>query len=121
MSARPYLRVVGDVVRTPTWQERLDFCRTEREIVEVSRNYFASFDHFEISRLPDPCKPARLVCGADVSHYALALANFGCSERDANAELIHRLAAFFIQAHMKLSRLGETTNDGDGDGMKQRA
>ncbi|HXF79901.1 MAG TPA: hypothetical protein VN598_13615 [Usitatibacter sp.] len=100
-------------MRTPTWQERLDICRTEREIVEVSRNYLASFDHFEISRLPDPCKPTRLVCGVDVSHYALALATQASDETDRNAELIHRLAAFFIQAHMKLARLGETTNDGE--------
>ena len=120
MSVRPYLRVVGDGMRTPTWQERLDFCRTEREIVEVARNYLASFDHFEVSRLPDQCKPTRLVCGSDVSHYALALTHYGFSERDRNAELIHRLAAFFIQAHMKLSHLGETTNDGDGD-EKQRS
>jgi len=119
MSVRPHLRVVGHPMTTPTWQERLDICRTEREVVEVARNYLASLDHFEISRLSDPCKPTRLVCGADISQYALSLTQHGFRERDSNAELIHRLAAFFIQAHMKLCRLGEKTNDGDG--MKQSA
>ena len=121
MSVKPWSRTLGHGVRTPTWQERLEICRTEREVVEVARNYLASLDHFAISRLADPCKPTRLVCGSDVSDYALALANYGCSERDANAELIHRLAAFFIQAHLRLARLGETTNDGDADGIKQKA
>ena len=119
MRVTRYLRVVGQGMRTPTWQERLEICRTEREIVEVARNYLGSHDHFEISRLPDPCKPTRLVCGADVSEYALALADQASGGSDANPELIHRLAAFFLQAHTKLSRLGEKTNDA-GD-TKQRA
>jgi len=101
-------------MRTPTWQERLDECRSEAQIVEVARAYLASFEYWDIARLPDGCKPTKLTCGADVSQIAVALASYRYDERDRCAELIHRLAAFFIQAHLNLSRIVETTNDENG-------
>lgn len=118
--ANRHLRVADSWIKATTWQERLEDCCTERDVVEVTRAYLASFDHFEIARLPDDCKPTKLVSSSDISRFAVGLASYRYDENDDSAELIHRLAVFFIEAHMKLCRIVQVTNDDQG-GMRQTA
>ncbi|HET7548427.1 MAG TPA: hypothetical protein VFJ86_11685 [Usitatibacter sp.] len=106
-------------MRALSWQERLDVACSELEVVEVARDYITSH-HFEISRLPEDCKPNRMVNGADIASYGFALATRHF-EGDVRCErLIHRMAAFFVAANVRLSQLATRTNDEDADGVEDR-
>lgn len=106
-------------MRALSWQERLDAARYETEIVEVARDYITSH-HFEISRLPEDCKPGRMVCGADIATYGFALATRHFEGKVTTEQLIHRMAAFFVAANMRLSELATRTNDEDAGSADEK-
>jgi hypothetical protein len=103
-----------------TWQERLDLAETEDEVVRVARDFLAALHHSDIARLPDSCKPRKLFTAADVGTYAFDLARWDCGELEDVAQLVHRLAAFFVSANVRLSQILARTNDEDGE-AQQRA
>lgn len=97
-----------------TWQTRLERAATPGAVVEVARDFLATLDYFEIARLPDLCKPRKLLTPHDVSSYAFDLVHYHCGETDSNIETVHRLAAFFAHANQRLARIMLRTNDEDG-------
>lgn len=102
----------GTEMRAPSWQERLDDACTEQEVVEVARDYLTSH-HVEIAHLPEDCKPGRIISGADLATYGFALATRHFDGKVQTERLIHRMAAFFVAANMRLSEIASRTNDED--------
>lgn len=107
-------------MRAYTWQQRLDLSETEDEVVRIARDYLAALHHSDIAQLPESCKPRKLLTASDVGMYAFDLARCDCEERQGIAQLVHRLAAFFVSANLRLSQILARTNDEDGE-AQQRA
>jgi hypothetical protein len=97
-----------------SWQERFDLAGTESEVVEVARDYLASLDPFEIATLPERCKPRKLFDAADIASYAFDLARQH-TEEPLTAALVHRMAALFVHANIRLSQILASSNDEQGD------
>lgn len=95
------------------WQARLDLADTEGDVLEAAREYLSRLSYFEIVRLPDLCRPRKLVDASDIAAYALDLVRHHCDEKDESAELVHRMAAFFAHANVRLSQILQRTNDPD--------
>ena len=54
----------------------------------------------------------------DVASYAFDLVRHECSDADVSAPFIHRLAAFFSHASIRLSEILRRTNDEDLDSQE---
>lgn len=102
----------------PSWQQRLDGARTARELVEVGRDFLASFDPVELHALPEHCRPPAKLIESDLGTYAFELVRHECSTPETE-ELVHRLARFFSHAATRLAQL--TARDQQGDDLDQRS
>ncbi|HXS53286.1 MAG TPA: hypothetical protein VN782_12195 [Usitatibacter sp.] len=102
------------------WQELLDVAETEAKVIAIARNYLASIEPFEVARLPERCKPRKLLTAEDIGAFALDLVReHGEEMRDA-APLVHRMAAFFAHANLRLSHILTKAND-DESGLREIA
>jgi len=119
MSVHPFQRGSGGRTGAVTWQEKLDGAGTEAEVVEVARDYVATLDPQEVAALPEPCRPRKLLTANDVSSYAFDLVRYECDDADESAPFIHRLAAFFSHASIRLSEILRRTNDEDLDSAEE--
>ena len=115
MSVHPFYRGRGARVGSVTWQEKLDGAETEAEVVQVARDYVATLDPQEVASLPAPCRPRKLLTANDISSYAFDLVRYECDDGEEAAPFIHRLAAFFSHASIRLSEILRRTNDEDID------
>jgi hypothetical protein len=103
-----------------TWQHRLDCARSAGEIVNVSRDFLATFAPMELHALPTPCwPPARIAEGSDISSYAFELVRHECNTPGA-LELVHRLARFFSHASMRLAQVS-ALQQAEDDEQRQSA
>jgi hypothetical protein len=90
-------------LRSLGWQGQLDQATRPEAVIVVARDYLAQVSPEEIAQLPENCRPGRLVDATDVSDYAFELARRQSSP-DA-PEVLHKLAAFFADASMRLSQI----------------
>lgn len=90
-----------------TWQQLLKIATTPDEVIAASRDFIANIDHTQLARLPEQCKPGKLLDTHDVAAYAYELVRHHCSdETDPEvAETVRTLADFFSQAVGRLSVL----------------
>jgi hypothetical protein len=102
------------------WQQLLDVAETQDKVIAISRDFLASLEPFEVARLPERCKPRKLLTSEDIGAYALDLVReHGDEMRDA-APIVHRMAAFFAHANLRLSRILARAND-DESGLREIA
>jgi hypothetical protein len=95
------------------WDERLDLCDTEQEVVQVAREFLALLEPWEIALLPAPCKPPKLLTALGLAEYAFEVV---CWERDHSDSslVVRRLATFFARASIRLTQLAmRGANDGE--------
>jgi hypothetical protein len=95
------------------WDERLELCDTEHEVIQVAREFVAMLEPWEVSLLPTPCKPPKLLTAADVAEYAFEVV---CWERDHSDRslLVSKMAAFLARASIRLTQLASPgANDGE--------
>lgn len=102
----------------PSWQDRLEAAESEAEVVQVARDYMATLDPAQVALLPISCRPRKLITANDVSSYAFDLVRYECDDADDSAPFIHRLAAFFSHASIRLSEILRRTNDEDVDSQQ---
>lgn len=86
------------------WEERIDLCDVEDEVIQVARDFLALLEPWEIALLPAPCKPPKLLTSRDVADFAFEVA---CWERDHSdrSMLVTKMAALFARASTRLSQL----------------
>ena len=96
-----------------SWQGRLAAASSVAEVVEIARNFVATFSPADIACLPEVVRPPELVEPQDVSAYAFALVRHYCDDNSGSARLAYRLASFFSSASIRLSRMVQP-----GDGVK---
>jgi hypothetical protein len=88
-----------------SWQSRLNAAQEPDEVVTIARDFLARLSPEEYSRLPDDCRPRKLVDADDVVDYAVTLVRRSCeADRLADA-LVHQMAAFFTDASRRFSQL----------------
>jgi hypothetical protein len=106
-----------------SWQERLDAASTEEEVVSLCRDFLAQFSAYEISQLPEGCRPSRLLDGNDVSEYAFDLIRHRCDDGLGAEYAAHRLTAFFTGATGRLTQIlhRRSQDDAAGDSQAQSA
>lgn len=102
------------------WQELLDVAETEAKVIAIARDYLASLEPREVGRLPERCKPRKLLTAEDIGAFALDLVREHGEEMDEAAPIVHRMAAFFAHANIRLSRILAKAND-DESGIREIA
>lgn len=100
---------------TVTWSSRIEGARDEREVVAIVKEYLARLDHFEISQLPEECRPGKFFTAEDVMVYTYALVRHQCKDEPGLGDFALKLAAFFSQASFRLTQVMAHTNDDDSD------
>jgi hypothetical protein len=90
-----------------TWQQMLAGTSSPDEVIALARDFLAGIDHVQLAKLPDVCKPGKLLDTHDVASYAYDLVRHHCEDNNDPeiAETIHSLSAFFSQAVVRLSQL----------------
>jgi hypothetical protein len=104
MSIYPY-PASGSVLQAVSWPHRLKTARTEAEVVDVARDFLATFSPYDLARLPEVLRPGRLVDGADVNDVAYTLVRHDHDDSRGTARCIHRLTNFFTSASVRLTEL----------------
>ena len=108
MSTYPYQ--VHEHQGPTSWQDQLESAVTESEIVSVARDFIAQFTPQEIEQLPAACRPGKFFEADDITAYAFSLMRHTCAVEDETAALVHRLAAFFSNASIRLSQIMAAPN-----------
>ena len=89
-----------------SWSQRLQATRSEVDVLAVARDFLATFSPYDLARLPEECRPGRLVDANDINDVAFVLVR--CNDQDdgqGTARCIHRLTQFFTHASVRLSEL----------------
>jgi hypothetical protein len=89
----------------PSWQERLNRAHTRQDVVRVARDYLVRMTPVDLHRLPESCRPGKIVDGDDVSHYALTLVQCSCAPANLGDPDLQRLGAFFTRAAVRLAQI----------------
>src|SRR4051794_31516593 len=87
-----------------SWSDRLDAARNENELLEVARDFLATFSPYDLARLPESMRPGRLVDANDVSELAFTLLSHRAHDVKG-ARGLPRLRRFFTHASVRLSEL----------------
>ena len=96
-----------DSMTAVTWQQLLAGTDSPDEVIAIARDFLAGMDHMQLAKLPEACKPGKLLDTHDVASYAYELARHHC-EHIADPEVrqtVQTLSSFFSQAVMRLSQL----------------
>lgn len=91
-----------------SWQERLEQCQSEGEVVQAVREYVALLTPEEIASLPKDFIPGRITDGDDISAFAVQLLIRETRSEGQNP-LLHKLAHIFGLASVQLSKVVPAT------------
>ena len=97
----------------PDWKALLDSSANEKDVVEVTRDYLASWTPRELYALPIACRPGNVKGAEDVSNLAFELtqAHFRQGDDMELAQLILKMMTFFSHASDRLSQILATKAD----------
>jgi hypothetical protein len=106
-------------VKVSRWHLQLDDARSADEVLRTLRDYVDSLSPYELSMLPEKCRPGRLKGDDDISYWTFVLAQHKCRE-DAPAQIdIHQAVLnHFLHASMRISEILKQrirTQEGDGN------
>ena len=88
-----------------TWGHRLDAASSVREVVDVARDYIATFEPHEIYRLPPQCRPGKFFDANDIAGYSNELVRSPPTDDPVVDALQAKLLAFFSQASMRATEI----------------
>jgi hypothetical protein len=88
-----------------TWADRLDEARSESEVVSLARDFVARFGPDELARLPERCRPSRIVDAEDIAEYAMTLVRCELEAQGSDRGVLTRMATFFSAASSRLSEV----------------
>lgn len=104
-----------------TWQDKLREAEDERAVVSLARDFVSRLDSAEFTRLPLECRPGKFMDANDITGYAFTLVRQECGNESETAALVHKLAAFFSSASIRLSEIMAHTNASSSDDSRQSA
>ena len=90
---------------TFNWRDLVSSCDSEEAIVQVTREYLASWNPEELARIPEACRPGRIRDGEDITRWAFELASEHCSgEHQVAAEaVLVKMLVFLTEAAQRLA------------------
>jgi hypothetical protein len=104
----------------PSWQERLANTFTETELVELARDFLSQFSSYEISALPEACRPTKLTEANDITEFAFVLVRHHCDNGEAQDYTVHRLTYFFSSASVRLSQVVHAQSQGANEDKERQ-
>ena len=89
--------------QTVTWTELLATALTPEEVVDITRDFIASWTPYEIAALPAPCKPPEgFRAPEDIVLYAFTLVEYHLGA-GASDEGVSRMARYFSHAAQQVA------------------
>lgn len=104
-----------------SWQDRLDDAGNIHDIVEIARDFLATWDRHEIAALPEPCRPGKIFDANDVTSYAFQLMQHGCAGVAGASPLMHKMASFFSNASVRCTQILASSGQDAGDASRAHA
>jgi len=89
------------------WQRRMGSVDSAEQIVDLTRDYLASFSPEYLGRLPPDCRPVSIKYEDDIEFWAHHLSQrySGGSDQPVDGELLHELRDHYIHALIRLAEL----------------
>jgi hypothetical protein len=100
---------------TTSWQDLLDDAAVEQDVVSLAKDFVATLDPQQLSRMPSRCRPRKMIDANDIVNYAVALARHQCGADAGSSPELKALAAFFSNATRRLSQLAHPGPEPDSD------
>ena len=99
-----------------SWQDRLDDASNVHDVIEITRDFLATWDRHEIAALPEACRPGKVFDANDVTTYAFQLMQADCAGDSQCAALVQRMMAFFSNASVRMTQiLAAPSHSGEGE------
>jgi len=106
------------------WQRAAAEARTAQELLNIAREFIATFMPAELASIPEPCRPTRIKGTDDLHHWQQRLAEAYCegAPRTPPSAAHSRLLSFLtIASDRALALAGaDAANDGRGTRTFQR-
>ena len=89
------------------WAYALEAASTEREVIAALKDFLATWSPAMLARLPESCRPGKIVCAEDVSDMAFRLSQtaLGFEGEIPDRMLLGRMANFFGYASARLAKV----------------
>jgi hypothetical protein len=91
------------------WARDLEHARSPYVVVLLTREYVASIPAHELARVPEQCRPGRLLDESDIGRCSVRLTEQYWKFRGTATDVgvLQELWSFFLRASIQLARLKE--------------
>ena len=95
------------------WFQQLDKASHVAEVVDIARDYFATWTPEEVARLPRTCRPGRVRDPSDIEEMHSCAVDAYRSTRASGEELkaLQLLTSFLVRASLRLVQLRASEMD----------
>lgn len=95
------------------WFQQLDKASRVGEVVDIARDYFATWTPQEVARLPPTCRPGRVRDPSDIEDMHACAVDAYRSTRASGEELkaLQLLTSFLVHASLRLVQLRASEAD----------
>jgi hypothetical protein len=88
-----------------SWQGRLHGARSEEDVVDIVRDFVATFSPRDLTDVPSRLWPPKMRDARDVTDYAYVLVRFRVDDEKSSSSAIDRLSAMFSDATVRISQI----------------
>lgn len=102
------------------WIQKVGVARSQEELLELSREYLASWYHGDLAQIPEQCRPSRIHDVDDLHYWSERLAEGFCEGalHGEKPDLHRQMLTFFVAAAQRASALSRPP---EGREEEQRA
>ena len=90
-----------------SWFQHIDAAKTPFEVVNITRDYLATWTPDELARLPVQCRPGRIRDEQDIEQLHVRLVEeYGRSRpSDETLAALQRITSFIVRASVRMAQL----------------
>ena len=94
-----------------SWHRDIEKADTAVQVIMLARDYLATLTPRDLARVPERCRPGRILNEADIAVWSRRLTEEYWQLRGTAADVgvIQELWSFFLRASIHIARLRETT------------
>jgi len=91
------------------WHHDLEQARTPHQVVVLTRDYLGKLSAQDIARVPERCRPGRILDGTDIADCSNRLTEEYGLLRGTSADVgvLQEMWSFFLRASVQIARLEE--------------
>jgi hypothetical protein len=95
------------------WIQKIGMTRSQQDLVDLSREYLASWYHGDLAQIPEECRPTRLRDADDLHYWSERLAEGFCEGAllGARPDLHRQMLTFFMKAAGRCNALPRPAED----------